>query len=241
MAAVIRSARLSVLPKRLSELLTSKAAVNAPRGTSVESPSETDAALSDSTSLREELEAQVRAQLGAEFQELYQSEREAARAEGFAQGVAEGRAAAATELAQACEKLTARANTTLSALAAAHGAALSKLEATVGEVAFAAVCRLVSSQATSRSFVSGVVERTCAELRGDLEATARLHPRDIQLLCELLQDDELKVESLGLRVVPDDSLALGGCVIEAASGRFDGGLENQLRRLHTVMTAGSVT
>jgi flagellar assembly protein FliH len=240
MDAVIRAARLSALPKRLSELLTLQAGVNVSGDTASEPPRETQAGHTDPGSLRDQLERQVRAELAAQFDELYESERARARAEGHAQGVTEGQAAAATELAQACERLAVRANKALAAMAEAHRAALAKLESSVGEVAFAAVCRLVSSQALSQPFVLGLIERTCTELRADLEATARLHPRDIEVLCELLQDDELRVDSLSLHIVPDDSLALGGCVIEAASGRFDGGLENQLRRLHAVLAAGFV-
>jgi len=105
-----------------------------------------------------------------------------------------------------------------------------------GEVAFAAVCHLVGRQAATRPFVLGLVEQICRQLRTDVRAMARMHPCDIDTLRELLQDGELRVHSLGLEVVPDESLELGGCVIEAASGRYDGALEGQLRRLHAVLT-----
>jgi flagellar assembly protein FliH len=218
MDTLIRSAQLAPFRTRLSELRPAQPRLDP---------------------LREEFERQVRAESAAQIQELYESERKRAHAEGYADGVSAGKAAAATELAQACERLTVQTNRALSALAEAHRAALVKLESSVGEVTFAALCRLVSGQATSRSFVLGVVEHTCAELRADLNATVRLHPRDIETLGEWLQDDELWVDSLGLKVVPDESLVLGGCVIEAPSGHYDGGIENQLRRLHAVLT-GSV-
>jgi flagellar assembly protein FliH len=221
MDTLIRSAQLAPFRTRLSELRTAQP------GQPVLDP------------LREEIERQVRAESAAQIQQLYESERLRARAEGHADGVAAGKAAAATELAQACERLTVQTNRALSALAEAHRAALLKLESSVGELTFAALCRLVSAQVTSRSFVLGIVEHTCAALRADLNATVRLHPRDIETLRESLQDDQLRVDSLGLKVVPDESLVLGGCVIEAPSGHYDGGIENQLRRLHAVLT-GSV-
>ena len=101
------------------------------------------------------------------------------------------------------------------------------------------MCRLAGEQSAARGFVRGLVEQTCAGLRADSSATARMHPRDIRTLGDLLGGplgDVYRVHSIGLELRPDESLALGGVVLEAASGRYDGGLETQLRRLHAVLT-----
>jgi flagellar assembly protein FliH len=98
------------------------------------------------------------------------------------------------------------------------------------------VCHFVGRHLAAEEFVLGLVGQTCAQLRAET-ATARLHPRDAALLGELLEGDVLRIQSIGLKLVPDESLALGGCVVEAASGTFDGGLENQLRRLHAALRA----
>ena len=185
--------------------------------------------------MRDEIEKQVRAELASHVQKLYDSERARACADGYADGLTEVRAAAEQDLAQIHEQLKVKVESALSALEQAHEAALTNLQTSVGEVAFAAVCRLVGQKAGSQEFVLDLVEHTCAQLRGDVMATARLHPRDIHTLRELLQDRELRVRSLELKVVPDESIELGGCVIEAASGQYDGGLESQLRRLHAVL------
>jgi len=129
-------------------------------------------------------------------------------------------------------------------MAQAHAAALAALESSVGELAFAAVCRLVGHCAASEEFVLGLVRHTCALLHGEVRATLRLHPRDVALLRGRLQgqgtpDLELQLRSLALQVIPDATLALGGCVVEAASGHYEGGLDGQLRRLHAVLTRAS--
>ncbi len=171
------------------------------------------------------------------MQELYDSERERARADGHAAGMAEARAAAAEELARANEKFKSMVDRAMSAMELAHQGALSKLESSVGEVAFAAVCRFVGRNRASPEFLMGLVEHMCAQLRADVIATARLHSRDVKTLRQLMPDQDLRIRWLGLKLVPDDSLELGGCVIEAASGRYDGSLEGQLRRLHAVLAA----
>jgi len=233
---LIRDAQLAPFRTRLSELRAGEPETRTGSGSSDVSGGALQPVRPALDSLRDEIERQVRAEAAVQIQELYESERKRAHVEGYADGVAAGKAAAAKELAQACERLAVQANRALSALAEAHRAALVKLESSVGEVTFAALCRLVSDQVASRSFVMGIVGQTCTALRADLNGIVRLHPRDIETLGEWLQDDELRVDSLGLTMIPDESLILGGCVIEAPSGHYDGGIETQLRRLHAVLT-----
>jgi flagellar biosynthesis/type III secretory pathway protein FliH len=181
------------------------------------------------------IEAQVRAEYEAQAQELYDRELARAREEGLESATRDAQAAAANDVTKLREEITSRVESAVNALQAAHAEALAKLEASVGEVTFAALCRLVGRQMTAKSFVLEQVVRACSQLRVDTVATARLHPRDVQTLSDLLQGQELRLHTLGLKVVPDASLTLGGCIIEADSGQFDGGLENQLRRLHAAL------
>jgi flagellar biosynthesis/type III secretory pathway protein FliH len=238
MDPLIRSAQLAPFRTRLSEMAASRDPVSS-AGASPDA--QRGAPRSAQEALRAEIEKQVRSELATHMQNLYDSERERARAAGHAIALAEARVAAEEELKDLSDQLKAAADQALSAMAQAHQAVLSKLESSVGEVSFAAICRLVGHNAASQTFMLGLIEQTCAQLRADALATARLHPRDVQTLRDLLQDHELRVSSLALKVVPDDSVKLGGCVIEAASGQYDGGLESQLRRLHAVLVGDAAT
>lgn len=224
MDTLIRSTRLAPVRTRLSDV----------RALSEETEEERSPPQSDRDLLRRQVEEQLRSELSAELREFRAAEYERLQAEGYAEGLAKAQETVANEVARVQEKLT----SALSAMELAHTAALSKLEASVGEVAFAAICRFVRNQAVSAELVLGIVEQTCAQLRADVIASVRLHPRNVRVLSELLQENgEIKLRSLGLRVIPDESLEPGGCVVEAASGQYDGGLESQLRRLHAVLTA----
>jgi flagellar assembly protein FliH len=219
MEPLIRSVSLAAARRRLSETR---------EGTASQAPAAKDVA-------RLEIEQQVRDELTRHLQQVLDAERQRAYGEGHALGLAQGRVDAATELAQHREKLVLQARGALAALAQAHEAVLTRFESSVGEVAFAAVCRLLGRELSSRSLVMELIEQTCSVLRNETFATARLHPRDIEMLRELTVGDELQVHGLKLNLVPDESLRLGSCIIESASGRFDGGLESQLRRLHAVL------
>jgi len=219
MDTVIRALQWSSSRKRLSDTRAEEAPANR----------------TELEILREEIEIQVRSELAAHAQKLYDTERARAYVEGHAFGVTEAKIAAEKELARTREDSEAKVASALAALEQAHQAASSKLESSVGEVAFAAVCRLVGRQATSQAFVLGLVGQTCRQSRTETSATVRMHPRDLDTLRDRIQDHELRIRSLGLTVIPDESLKFGGCVIEATSGHFDGGIETQLRRLHDVL------
>jgi flagellar assembly protein FliH len=221
MDALIRAARIAPARRLLSEARPAPP----PKAAGTATPSR-------ESTLRAEIEQQVRAEASAELRRLAQVERERAQAE----GVAAARDLVAAQIENLRAQTRADVDAALTVLERAHAAALAKLESSVGEIAFAAVCRFVGSQAGSKEFVRALVEQACASLRTETLATVRLHPRDVAMLD--LEDGAIRVRGLCLAVVPDESLALGGCIVEAASGKLDGGLESQLARLRAALTAG---
>src|SRR3954470_18110935 len=122
MDTLIRAARLAPLRLRLSETRASAPLTSHPA----------------TPSLRDQIEAQVRAETAARGQEQY----EAARARGRLDGLAEARQLATEERTAAREQLRVEVDEAVAALGRLHAEALSRLESSVGEVAFAAVCRL---------------------------------------------------------------------------------------------------
>jgi len=166
MDTVIRALQWSSSRKRLSDTRAEEAPANR----------------TELEILREEIEIQVRSELAAHAQKLYDTERARAYVEGHAFGVTEAKIAAEKELARTREDSEAKVASALAALEQAHQAASSKLESSVGEVAFAAVCRLVGRQATSQAFVLGLVGQTCRQSRTETSATVRMHPRDLDTL-----------------------------------------------------------
>ncbi len=183
-----------------------------------------------------EIEKQVRAELAAQQKAVYASERETGYEDGYAEGLSAAKAAADKELELQRAALADRLQEALSALEQVHRACLAELQANVGEVAFAAVCRLLGQRSASQAVVLNVVEQICAQLDAGASAAVRVHPRDIDMLTELQREAGSRLESLGLKLVADETLQLGGCVVETASGHYDGSLETQLRRMHAVLS-----
>lgn len=179
--------------------------------------------------------------------------RQRGRAEGLEQGRAkgleEGRAAGREQgCAEALRQLEARARAArarhderleqaLAALGRAQQEAERRLESAVGEVAFAAVCRLVGEALPTRAWIAGSVETVCAELRGEAQATVRLHPRDLALI-DPRGSGELRLGGRVLRLAGDPSLTPGGCLLDLpGGGGLDATLETRLERLRAALDA----
>lgn len=143
------------------------------------------------------------------------------RAEGVQRGDAEGR----EELAAQAERLARLAQ----ALSDARAAVIVQAEDDLVCIAYEAVCKLVGTHLVTSAGVAahvrGVIGRV-AEPRG---IRVRLHPHDLDLVREYAHRFGPAGQSLEWCV--DETLAFGGCVIEAAAGEFRARLDEQLRQV----------
>jgi flagellar assembly protein FliH len=242
MDAVIRSVRLAPMRARLSDLV--------PAGTRMSSHG-ADADVDSSPAplspcalpdLRTQVRAELRDETAAQVLKLSAAERERARQQGYEEGMAAAGSAAQHALAQEIKEFREQARLAIKLLEQTYEHAVNDLKLCVGDVAFAAICRIAGAKAVSQAFVQGVVDQTCLELRTDEQATVRLHPRDLGVLrhlCERTKPGELvmRMRSLTLTLVPDESIALGGCIVDTPGGRRDGSLKTQLQRLHATLHA----
>lgn len=193
-----------------------------------------DTRVTDEQSLHRELETQLREQLAQQWQAERGAEFERARCEGIEAARHEIETAVAQETLRIREELAAKLSGACDALAQSQRLLLEEFSANLGTLAFAVACRLVGEGGRSPEFIRGLVEKACGELRGDFRATVRLHPQDLAIL-EEHDAFPLADGSCQLEYRADASLELGGCSVEAASGRYDGSLETQLRRLHETL------
>jgi len=189
-----------------------------------------------------ELEAEVRAELAAQAQAAFAAERERGRELGRAEGRREGRAEAREAvLAEARAAQTGRDERlarAIEALAEAQREVERRLEAALGEIAFAAVCRLAGEAAARRDWIQGSVAEACAQLHGETQARVLLHPADLSCL-DPQGHGELRLAGLVLRLAGDAALTPGGCQVELRLGGVDATLETRLTRLRATLLAAT--
>jgi flagellar assembly protein FliH len=190
--------------------------------------------VADEHSLRLEIEKQLREQFAQQWQAERSAEFERARRDGLETARQEIESAIAQDALRIREELAAKLSRTCEALAQSQRLMLEEFASKLGRLAFAVACRLVGEAGRSPEFIRGLVEKACGELRGDFRAIVRLHPQDLAVLEEHNAFPPAD-GSCQFEYRADASLKLGGCTVEATSGRYDGSLETQLRRLHEIL------
>lgn len=175
---------------------------------------------------------------------------EEGRAAGYAAGYAEGRRAAAQEAAaeadaaerrrQAAEAV--RRETTARAVAALEEAArdlLAREAVALGEVQDAltraavdlAELLLGAELTLASSPGAGAVARALALLPDTAEVVVRMNPAD----AAALGDVRLLAPERAVRIVPDDTVAVGDCVADSAGRHVDARLGPALERVREVL------
>jgi flagellar assembly protein FliH len=165
-----------------------------------------------------------------------------ARAEGFAEGRQVGRNEAKNEarreLAEAIDKLAEALRHAVAAWRMAGAAAVQVAEEDVVALALdLAEAVLERELALQRTPMVEALQR-CLRLAPDLgPLTVRLHPGDLASL----QEAE-RLAALGpvlgdrtVELLPDETVAPGGCVLEAGSCRIDGQIPSALARARAVL------
>ena len=189
-----------------------------------------------------ELEAGIRAELAARAEAAFAAERErgreVGRAEGRREGHAEAREAALAEARAAQARRDERLARAVEALVEAQRRVERRLEAALGEIAFAAVCRLAGEAAARRDWIQGSVAEACAQLHGETQARVLLHPADLSCL-DPQGHGELRLAGLVLRMAGDAALTPGGCQVELRLGGVDATLETRLTRLRATLLAAT--
>ncbi|WKB51656.1 FliH/SctL family protein [Eleftheria terrae] len=235
MDAVIRSVQLAPEKARLGPAgAVARPATPAQKPAGVAPSAPAAAAVPDTAALRRELETALRREMAGEAARLFEEERRRGHAQGLQDGLAQGRKDAAAAEAALQQQALQRIDAALARIEAEQRASLQRLQDDVGSIAFAAVCRILGEHAVTPAAVAACVGTQLQALPHQGPVTVRLHPSDVQALQPWLKAEG---RSQPLVLVADDSLALGGCILESEHGRHDAGLDTQLRRLKAVIDA----
>jgi len=181
--------------------------------------------------------AKLKAQADAEEQTKADVVRQAGYAEGFAAGYAQGHAQATLEGQRQINAYIAaegkEAATTFATLFANAGAQLAEAEQVMAKGVLELACELARQVlrhelSTNPNALQPVVREALGVLAVDSKAAlVRLHPLDLEVLSEVLRQE---FSTLTLTLLPDASIARGGCLVESAGTVVDGTVEKRWKR-----------
>jgi len=203
------------------------APAHGPRADADISPGSIAAAMHDATPFDPEADVRVlRERLARERDEVLAR----AHDDGYAQGLAEGRATLEAEL----DSLEA----VLQSLRASLDRQVAGAEDIIVDIAFEALGRMLGTALVTREGAVAAVREVLGTIGEREQLTVRVAPGDYELVLgartQLAAGDDGRM----LDIVPDERVALGGCLVETAGGTLDGRLETQLARI--VETLSSV-
>jgi flagellar assembly protein FliH len=181
------------------------------------------------------LRAELQTQLERASKAQCDAALEAARQRGFELGRKEGQDAAHKAAAKEETARHEAGRALMTQVTDAGDKAVKALAAQACDIAFESVCRIAGARAASREFVAGVVENVVTLARGQAEVELRLHPRDADTL-RGASAEPLRIAGQTVRLVEDEALAHGGCIVVAELGTLDGSLDVQLRRLRELLS-----
>ena len=152
---------------------------------------------------------------------------EYARAEGYAHGFSEG-------VAQEQNRIIEKENT-FSALLHSIPTAIREnrlsLSTEIADIVLLIAQQLFINQQQNKEAITHQVTQIINQLNDKHNIEIALHPHDIA-------QNEFHINSTqykNLRIVPDESLQLGGCIVRSEHGVFDAGIERQIDNLKHVL------
>lgn len=154
----------------------------------------------------------------------------AARQEGFDEGQRE----ALEEARGQWREQDARINALAASFELARQTVIAQAEDGMVALVFEAVCNILGATAANQEAVHSVVQQLLAVLPDASNARVHLHPADAALFEQAMLDAPDMLAST-MTIVPDATLVLGGCVVEAPGATLSARLDWQLEQLRTLL------
>ncbi len=231
MAAIIRSPLILEGKRKLtgphSPPLAEQPAA-ADKTTAAPAPSE-DAGAQRTQELVEQVRRSILTQI--------KSEAEAARELGRQRGLQEGRAAGREEAQQAFAAELARVRSVAGKLSEALASGIGDMEDLAIAIAFEAVCKVLGESALTQEGVRAQVRQAATHAKNKERLVVRLHAADLSALRAAGALSAILPPEKAVAWLADDSIELGGCVVETDGGGLDARLETQVERMRAALLA----
>lgn len=162
--------------------------------------------------------------------ELTAKEKEDLFQSAFSKGLQEGLEQAKNQM----EEQTTLLNTLLNNIPNAISENRLHLSHEIADIVLVIAQQFFINQQNSKESISLQINQIINQLNDKQDIELSLHPQDLSLL----QQGQLKInlnQCSNLRVIADESLKLGGCLIKSEHGVFDAGIERQIDRLKQVL------
>lgn len=195
-----------------------------------------EADLRASSQARSELEEALRlsrertAQTETELQGLLRDIDELRR-DAVATGQESGYQAGCEEGRVELERQAQRLSDLIGQITRAHEERLAPAEGEIVEVVYASVVKILGDSLVGVEAVVAAVRQSIKQLVSRDRLVIHLSPEDKRLIDETMVGREEDLFGAGVKIVADERIELGGCLLQTGSGGLDARLEVQMQRL----------
>lgn len=161
---------------------------------------------------------------------ISQEDLENAKLAGYSQGFSEGLAEAETKMTDQLSLL----GTLLQNIPTAVRDNRLQLSGEIADIVLLITKQFFVNQQQNKDVLTQQVNQILSQLNDKQSIELSMHPQDLALL----QQGKLKLNIKAcnnLRIIPDDNLRLGGCVVRSEHGVFDASIERQIDHLKQVL------
>lgn len=155
---------------------------------------------------------------------------ENARKAGYHQGLAEGITQTEAKMTDELSVLT----TLLQNIPSTINDARRQLSDEIADIVLLITRQFFINQQLNKDSIALQIDQTINQLNDKQNIELALHPQDLALLQQGLLKIDLK-SCKNLRVIPDENLRLGGCIVKSEHGIFDASIERQIDNLKQVL------
>ena len=161
---------------------------------------------------------------------ISQEDLENAKQSGYSHGFSEGFAEAEAKLASEFSHVKAL----IESIPAAIQESRLQLSDEIADIILLIIKQFFINQQQNKDSIALQINQLLNQLNDKQNIELSVHPKDLTLL----QQGKLKIDAKAcknLRIVPDDNLRLGGCVVKSEHGVFDASIERQIDNLKQVL------
>ncbi len=244
MVSIIRSPAISDHKRKLGSRATAARSPQQPAGADVTEAQTGAASQLALESERQKAQAALAAQIKQQVEQARVAMREEFRKEAEAvheaarqQGLQEGRASGALEAKQAVAAQLASLSAIAAQLQPALASAIRGTEEIAVAIAFEAICKILGKTMATEQGIQAAVRQAASHVLSSEQLVVRLHPDDLATLRAAGDLDSVSSSGIPLSWVADQSIGLGGCVLDTDGGELDARLETQLDRLRAALLA----
>jgi flagellar assembly protein FliH len=167
----------------------------------------------------------------------FKSEGEQARELGLQRGLQEGRIKGNEESVKSADAEITRLRMLVASLSQVLETQIAAVEDVTVAIAFEAICKVLGQNAVTRDGIVAVVRQAATHAIHTEKIMARINPDDLKLLRTTGVLDDTLPSGMPISWVSDETVLVGGCVLETDSGELDARLETQIEQLRATITA----